>query len=182
MKKTNIIIALLLLLTPAAFALGRNDGSSKAHSIEFDWVNGHTQEPGYKWYRIDADTLWNYEYPEMTLTLTNLSEDSVSLTMDVTMPEVDGIPTKYYSMAAGESKQWIITSDQFWQLAPEVLFITLTTNQRISITASVREETETGVLSPAVTPDNKRSVRFGADGVPYIEHNGMRYSLTGSRL
>ena len=118
----------------------------------------------------------------MTLTLTNLSEDSVSLTMDVTMPEVEGIPTKYYSMAAGESKQWIITSDQFWQLAPEVLFITLTTNQRISITASVREETETGVLSPAVTPDNKRPVRFGADGVPYIEHNGMRYSLTGSRL
>ena len=182
MKKTNIIIALLLLLTPAAFALGRNDGSSKAHSIEFDWVNGHTQDLGYKWYRIDADTLWNYEYPEMTLTLTNLSEDSVSLTMDVTMPEVEGIPTKYYSMAAGESKQWIITSDQFWQLAPEVLFITLTTNQRISITASVREETETDVLSPAVTPANKRPVRISANGVPYIEHNGMRYSLTGSRL
>ena len=181
MKKANIIIALLLLIAPSAFALGRNDGSSKAHSIEFDWVNGHTQEPGYKWYRIDADTLWNYEYPEMTLTLTNLSEDSVSLTMDVTMPEVDGIPTKYYSMAAGESKQWIITSDQFWQLAPEVIFITLTTDQRISIMASVREEIFSDIATPSV-PASAGRLRIGTDGVPYIERGGVRYSMTGTRL
>lgn len=180
--KRFVLAIMMVVFAGAIFALGRNDGSSKVNSISFDWINGHTQEAGYKWYHVLMDTVYNYELPQTTLTLTNLSEDSVFMTLEATIPDLEGIPAKHYAMAAGESKNWTISSDELFQVMPDFIFITLTTDQRISITASVEEEVTSDVSTPVVNTHPDAHIRVGSDGVLYIERGNERYSLTGGKL
>ena len=112
MKKVHIILALLILATPI-FALGRNDGSSKAHSIDFDWDKVFVQEPGAFWYRVAVAPVFELQDPELLLTLTNLSTDSATLSLHATMD--DNFVEMNYKMAGGDSRTRELETDM---LAP----------------------------------------------------------------
>ncbi len=177
MKKVHIIFALLILATPI-FALGRNDGSSKAHSIDFDWENGHVQEPGAFWYRVALAPVFAMQEPELFLTLTNLSTDSASLSLYATMD--DDFMEMNYKMAGGDSRTRELDTDMF---APhyQYIYLTLTSDKRVSLFASLQDKASSDVQSPTVDAKGETRLVRGNDGVLYVERGDERYTLTGAR-
>lgn len=178
MKKVHVILALLILATPI-FALGRNDGSSKAHSIDFDWANGHTQEPGAFWYRVALAPVFELQDPELSLTLTNLSTDSTSLSLYATMG--DDFMEMNYKIAGGDSRTRELDTDM---LLPhyQYIYLTLTSDKPVSLFATLKDRTASAVQSPTVGADVSTRLVRGSDGVLYIQHGEERYTLTGARL
>lgn len=177
MKKVHIILALLILATPI-FALGRNDGSSKAHSIDFDWVNGHVQEPGAFWYRVAVAPVFELQDPELLLTLTNLSTDSATLSLYATMD--DNFVEMNYKIAGGDSRTRELDTDM---LAPhyQYIYLTLTSDKKVSLFASLQDKAASDVQSPTVDAKGETRLVRGNDGVLYIERGDERYTLTGAR-
>lgn len=179
MKKGIILISLLLLLTPVAFALGRNDGSSKAHSIEFDWENGHVQEPGAFWYRVALAPVFAMQDPELYLTLTNLSTDTASLILHATIS--GDLVEIEYKIAGGGSRTREMDTNLF---APheEYIFLTLTSDKKVSLSADLTDRATSDVISPSVDSKADSYLVRGKDGIVYIQCGAERYSLTGARL
>ena len=178
MKKVNIVLALLILATPI-FALGRNDGSSKAHSIDFDWDKVFVQEPGAFWYRVAVAPIFELQDPELLLTLTNLSTDSATLSLHATMD--DNFVEMNYKMAGGDSRTRELETDM---LAPhyQYIYLTLTSDQKVSLSASLKDKAASDVQSPTMDAESTTRLVRGNDGVLFIERGDERYTLTGARL
>ena len=178
MKKVHIIFALLILAAPI-FALGRNDGSSKAHSIDFDWDKVFVQEPGAFWYRVAVAPIFELQDPELLLTLTNLSTDSATLSLHATMD--DNFVEMNYKMAGGDSRTRELETDM---LAPhyQYIYLTLTSNQKVSLSASLKDKAASDVQSPTMDAESTTRLVRGNDGVLFIERGDERYTLTGARL
>lgn len=178
MKKVHIILALLILATPI-FALGRNDGSSKAHSIDFDWEKVYVQEPGAFWYRVAVAPIFELQDPELLLTLTNLSTDSATLSLYATMD--DNFVEMNYKMAGGDSRTRELDTDM---LAPhyQYIYLTLTSDQKVSLSASLKDKAASDVQSPTMDAESTTRLVRGNDGVLFIERGDERYTLTGARL
>ena len=178
MKKVHIILALLILATPI-FALGRNDGSSKAHSIDFDWDKVFVQEPGAFWYRVAVAPIFELQDPELLLTLTNLSTDSATLSLHATMD--DNFVEMNYKMAGGDSRTRELETDM---LAPhyQYIYLTLTSDQKVSLSASLKDKAASDVQSPTMDAESTTRLVRGNDGVLFIERGDERYTLTGARL
>lgn len=178
MKKVHIIFALLILATPI-FALGRNDGSSKAHSIDFDWDKVFVQEPGAFWYRVAVAPIFELQDPELLLTLTNLSTDSATLSLHATMD--DNFVEMNYKMAGGDSRTRELETDM---LAPhyQYIYLTLTSDQKVSLSASLKDKAASDVQSPTMDAESTTRLVRGNDGVLFIERGDERYTLTGARL
>lgn len=178
MKKVHIILALLILATPI-FALGRNDGSSKAHSIDFDWDKVYIQEPGAFWYRVAVAPIFELQDPELLLTLTNLSTDSATLSLYATMD--DNFVEMNYKMAGGDSRTRELDTDM---LAPhyQYIYLTLTSDQKVSLSASLKDKAASDVQSPTMDAESTTRLVRGNDGVLFIERGDERYTLTGARL
>lgn len=178
MKKVHIVLALLILATPI-FALGRNDGSSKAHSIDFDWDKVFVQEPGAFWYRVAVAPIFELQDPELLLTLTNLSTDSATLSLHATMD--DNFVEMNYKMAGGDSRTRELETDM---LAPhyQYIYLTLTSDQKVSLSASLKDKAASDVQSPTMDAESTTRLVRGNDGVLFIERGDERYTLTGARL
>lgn len=178
MKKVHIILALLIIATPI-FALGRNDGSSKAHSIDFDWDKVFVQEPGAFWYRVAVAPIFELQDPELLLTLTNLSTDSATLSLHATMD--DNFVEMNYKMAGGDSRTRELETDM---LAPhyQYIYLTLTSDQKVSLSASLKDKAASDVQSPTMDAESTTRLVRGNDGVLFIERGDERYTLTGARL
>lgn len=178
MKKVHIILALLIIATPI-FALGRNDGSSKAHSIDFDWDKVFVQEPGAFWYRVAVAPVFELQDPELLLTLTNLSTDSATLSLHATMD--DNFVEMNYKMAGGDSRIRELETDM---LAPhyQYIYLTLTSDQKVSLSASLKDKAASDVQSPTMDAESTTRLVRGNDGVLFIERGDERYTLTGARL
>jgi hypothetical protein len=178
MKKVHIILALLIIATPI-FALGRNDGSSKAHSIDFDWDKVFVQEPGAFWYRVAVTPVFELQDPELLLTLTNLSTDSATLSLHATMD--DNFVEMNYKMAGGDSRTRELETDM---LAPhyQYIYLTLTSDQKVSLSASLKDKAASDVQSPTMDAESTTRLVRGNDGVLFIERGDERYTLTGARL
>ena len=83
MKKFLTLVVALVMTIPI-MAIGRNDGSTKANAIDFDWDKGLEHESGTKWYRVDLAPLYEEENPSLALYLTNPS-NAVGTSVDVSM-------------------------------------------------------------------------------------------------
>ena len=82
--KKFFLLTMASLMTVFAMAIGRNDGSTKANAIDFDWDKGVTHNGGTLWYRVDLAPLYEEENPSLTLYLTNPSNE-VGTSVDVSM-------------------------------------------------------------------------------------------------
>lgn len=81
MKKLFTLLFAIMAST-TLFALGRNDGTSKANAIEYDWDNGVYHYGGTKWYRVDLSPLYDGANLE-TLSL-DFTNPSITETANVT--------------------------------------------------------------------------------------------------
>ena len=75
MKKFLTLVVALVMVIPM-MAIGRNDGSTKANAIDFDWEAPMTHDPSTgagatKWYRVDLAPLYEEESPALNLFLAN---------------------------------------------------------------------------------------------------------------
>jgi len=58
MKHKFLTLLFALMACTTLFAVGRNDGSTKANAIDFDWDNGAMHPGGTLWYRLDLTPIY----------------------------------------------------------------------------------------------------------------------------
>ena len=75
-----LLFAIATMMSVAMMAAG-GDGSSESKAIYFDWENGH-EHVGTKWYRVDLSQIKGMVDPTLALYLTNLTDESVKVTMN----------------------------------------------------------------------------------------------------
>lgn len=128
------------MMTVFTMAIGRNDGSTKANAIEFDWDKGVEHSDGTKWYRVDLAPLYQEENPSLTLYLTNPS-NWVGTSVDVSMTAyVAGqTETKSYSIAAHQYKTYTANASMLVRMKQTEIYLTLSTDGRVKLSAKVFE-------------------------------------------
>lgn len=100
-----------VLMTMAMFAVGMNDGSSKANAKEYNWQTGELDvTAGKVWYRIDLIPVTKMEDPTLGLVFRNnsLTEDcSLDLTVfsDVLLGEGKS-DFRHYTIKANDKMIW----------------------------------------------------------------------------
>lgn len=128
------------MMTVFTMAIGRNDGSTKANAIEFDWDKGVEHSDGTKWYRVDLAPLYQEENPSLTLYLTNPS-NWVGTSVDVSMTAYVAGQTesKSYSIAAHQYKTYTANASMLVRMKQTEIYLTLTTDGRVKLSAKVFE-------------------------------------------
>ena len=80
MKNKLFTLLFALLTSTTLFAIGRNDGSTQANAIDFDWDNGLVHNTGTKWYCLDLEPLY-YGVDSLRFIITNpFDTESVDIT------------------------------------------------------------------------------------------------------
>lgn len=128
------------MMTVFTMAIGRNDGSTKANAIEFDWDKGVEHSDGTKWYRVDLAPLYQEENPSLTLYLTNPS-NWVGTSVDVSMTAYVAGQTesKSYSIAAHQYKTYTANASMLVRMKQSEIYLTLSTDGRVKLSAKVFE-------------------------------------------
>lgn len=135
-KLLQILIAASLTLT--GYAAGTGDGSSKANAIEFDWVNGNTQDANTAlWYRVELDWLYEVDDPDIAHYLTNLSSSSAQVNISVVIADKEEAYS--YTIAGNGSKTWTSSASMLVKMGYEEMFVKLATTQRIRLAVKVFE-------------------------------------------
>ena len=139
MKKFFLLIV-ASMMTVFTMAIGRNDGSTKANAIEFDWDKGVEHSDGTKWYRVDLAPLYQEENPSLTLYLTNPS-NWVGTSVDVSMTAYVAGQTesKSYSIAAHQYKTYTANASMLVRMKQTEIYLTLSTDGRVKLSAKVFE-------------------------------------------
>lgn len=139
MKKFLTLVVALAMVIPS-MAIGRNDGSTKANAIDFDWDKGVEHVSGTKWYRVDLAPLYEEENPSLTLYLTNPS-NTVGTSVDVSMQATVAGQTesKDYTIAARQYKTYTANASMLVRMKQTEIYLTLTANGRIKLSAKVFE-------------------------------------------
>ena len=139
MKKFLTLVVALAMVVPM-MAIGRNDGSTKANAIDFDWNKGLEHEGGTKWYRVDLAPLYEEENPSLALYLTNPS-NAVGTSVDVSMQAtVAGqSESSSYTIYARQYKTYTANASMLVRMKQTEIYLTLTTNGRIKLSAKVFE-------------------------------------------
>ena len=138
--KKFFLLTIASLMTVFAMAIGRNDGSTKANAIDFDWDNGIEHVSGTKWYRVDLAPLYEEENPSLTLYLTNPSNvvgSSVDVSMQATV--AGQTETGDYTIAARQYKTYTANASMLVRMKQTEIYLTLTSNGRIKLSAKVFE-------------------------------------------
>ena len=139
MKKL-VLFTMASMMTVFAMAIGRNDGSTKANAIEFDWNNGVEHTSGTKWYRVDLAPLYEEEDPSLTLYMTNPSNEvgtSVDVSMQATVAGQS--ESKDYTIAARQYKTYTANAKMLVTMKQTEIYLTLTSNGRVKLSAKVFE-------------------------------------------
>ena len=139
MKKL-ILFTMASMMAVFTMAAGRNDGSTKANAIEFDWNSGIEHDGGTLWYRVDLAPLYDEDDPSLTLYLTNPSND-VGTSVDVSMQaSVAGqTESKDYSIAARQYKTYTANAKMLVTLKQNEIYLTLSSTGKIKLSAKVFE-------------------------------------------
>lgn len=139
MKKFLTFVVALAMVIPS-MAIGRNDGSTKANAIDFDWDGGIEHVSGTKWYRVDLAPLYEEENPSLTLYLTNPS-NAVGSSVDVSMQATVAGQTesKDYTIAARQYKTYTANASMLVRMKQTEIYLTLTSNGKIKLSAKVFE-------------------------------------------
>jgi len=139
MKKILTLVVALVLTIPM-MAIGKNDGSTKANAIDFDWDSGVTHESGTKWYRVDLAPLYEEENPSLSLYLTNPS-NVVGSSVDVSMTATVAGQTesKDYTIAARQYKTYTTNASMLVRMKQTEIYLTLTTDGTVKLSAKVFE-------------------------------------------
>ena len=140
MKKL-LLLTMASMMTVFAMAVGRNDGSTKANAIDFDWDLGNVHEAGTKWYHVDLTPLYEEENPSLTLYVTNPSRDnSVEATLTATVAgETD---TKHYTVSPHEHQIYSTNASVLVHLHQTEIYLTLTTDGDVYLSAKVFESSD----------------------------------------
>ena len=137
------LITMASLMTTFAMAIGRNDGSTKANAIDFDWNAGLVHDGGTKWYRVDLAPLYEEENPSLTLYLTNPS-NVVGTSVDVHMKATIAgqIEDRDYTIYARQYKSFTANASMLVRMKQTEIFLTLTSNGNIKLSAKVFESSD----------------------------------------
>ena len=138
--KKFFLLTMASMMTVFAMAIGRNDGSTKANAIDFDWDKGVEHSEGTKWYRVDLAPLYQEDNPSLTLYLTNPS-NWVGTSVDVSMTaHVAGqTESKSYSIAAHQYKTYTANASMLVRMKQTEIYLTLTTDGKVKLSAKVFE-------------------------------------------
>ena len=141
--KKFFLLTMASLMTVFAMAIGRNDGSTKANAIDFDWDKGHEQDAGTKWYRVGLEPLYEEENPSLTLYLTNPSNvvgSSVDVKFEATV--AGQTESDSYKIAARQYKTFTANAKLLVTLQQNEIYVTLTSSGKVKFSAKVFESAD----------------------------------------
>ena len=139
--KKFFLLTMASLMTVFAMAIGRNDGSTKANAIDFDWDLGNLHTAGTKWYRVDLAPLYEEENPSLTLYVTNPSRDN-SVEASMTATVAGETETKHYTVSPHEHQIYSANASVLVRLHQTEIYLTLTTDGDVLLSAKVFESSD----------------------------------------
>ena len=132
-----LLTAVAMLMTITMMAIGKNDGSTKANAIDFDWDKGNEQEAGILWYRVSLDPLYDMDVPTLALYMTNLVNEEVNVTLSASL--MGESETKSYTIAAKDHRTWSVAAGMLVQTNTKEVFLTLQSDKKVALSAKVYE-------------------------------------------
>ena len=116
-----------------------NEGNACKNSVNFNWTTGHTQEANTTvWYAVNiAEAKTNVQ--DIILRVENLSGETATMTAEVAFacPYID-LQSVTRTLASDSTKTQTIGYSLFGMLTTDEVYVGLTTNQRVKITADTR--------------------------------------------
>ena len=160
-----LLSIITLLTTISVMAVGKGDGSTKANAIDFNWTEGHTHV-GTLWYRVDLSAINGMVDPTLALYLTNLSDESAKVNVDVSATisiPVAGfsysrdieITSVEYSIAAQENKLWNRNIGELLELNVRYLYLEFSSTQKIAISVENEEIMEAKPIETATCENSQ---------------------------
>ena len=140
MKKFLTFLVALVMAIPM-MAIGRNDGSTKANAIDFDWNAGNVHPGGTLWYRVDLAPLYEEENPSLSLYMTNPSRDA-SVEVSMTATVAGEKEAKEYTIAAHQYKSYTANASMLVRMKQTEIYLTLVSDGPIRLSAKVFEATD----------------------------------------
>ena len=139
--KKFFLLTMASLMTVFAMAVGRNDGSTKANAIDFDWDLGNAHPGGTLWYHVDLAPLYEEENPSLTLYVTNPSRDN-SVEASMTATVAGETETKHYTVSPHEHQIYSANASMLVRLHQTEIYLTLTTDGPVLLSAKVFEASD----------------------------------------
>ena len=139
--KKFFLLTMASLMTVFAMAIGRNDGSTKANAIDFDWDKGNVHSGGTLWYHVDLAPLYEEENPSLTLYVTNPSRDN-SVEASMTATVAGETETKHYTVSPHEHQIYSANATALVRLHQTEIYLTLTTDGEVLLSAKVFEASD----------------------------------------
>ena len=164
MKKFLTLVVALVTVIPM-MAIGRNDGSTKANAIDFDWESPMSHDAGTKWYRVDLAPLYEEESPALNLFLAN--KDAFNDTHTSLKATVAGqTDEKSFTIHPKQQRVWSANATMLVRLKQVEIYLTLTSDGPVMMSARVFEAQDldetcqdalsfnwaTGITKPAGVP------------------------------
>ena len=164
MKKFLTLVVALSMVIPM-MAIGRNDGSTKANAIDFDWEAPMTHDGGTLWYVVNLDPLYEEETPALNLFLAN--RDAFNDTHTSLRATVAGqTDEKTFTIHPKQQRVWSANATMLVRLKQKEIYLTLTSDGPVMMSARVFEAADldetctdaliynwsTGITKPAGVP------------------------------
>ena len=164
MRKFLSFVVALVMAIPV-MAIGRNDGSTKANAIDFDWEAPMTHDGGTKWYVVYLDPLYEEETPALNLFLAN--KDPLHETQTTLKATVAGqTEEKSFVIGPKQQKVWSANATMLVRLKQKEIYLTLNSTGPVLMSARVFEAQDldetckdafafnwtTGITKPAGVP------------------------------
>ncbi len=155
-----LLSTIALMMSVAMMAVGAGNGTSKANAIDFDWADGHKPAlSAGSWYRVDLTPLKaEANDPTLALYLTNLTDETASVTVNVEASvsvlgqTQSGTKKLNYSIKGKDFQLWSVKSfeaagreltlKQLMNFGLSELYLQLTANKEIALSAKVYETEE----------------------------------------
>lgn len=136
--KKFLLLTLSAMLAFNMFAAGKGDGSTKEDAIEFDWVNGNTQEGGQSlWYSVSLAPIYEEEQPALALYLTNLSTETSNVEIEAFI--AGNNEKRQYTLEGHQNKVWSQSASLLVRMKYTEILVKLTTEKQSHLSAKVYE-------------------------------------------
>lgn len=141
-----LLSTVALLMAVSMMAIGNNSGTSKANAIDFDWANGNVHEAADAlWYRVDLSSLEGTADPTLALYLTNLTDQSTAVDVDVVasvtiLGQTETMTESFhYTIAAKDHKPWSMNVTELLEFNVKHIFLALKSDKKIALAAKIYE-------------------------------------------
>jgi len=136
--KKFFLLTMASMMTVFAMAVGRNDGSTKANAIDFDWEAPMEHAGGTKWYVVNLDPLYEEETPALNLFLANKDvRDSAHVSLRATV--AGQTDEKFFNIAPKQQRVWSANATMLIRLKQKEIYLTLTSDGPVMMSARVFE-------------------------------------------